>query len=108
LEKQFTYLHLKCSRTRHSIFGKGIDAELAAILKAQLPAILLLSENVSQRTAARQKFNEVVFKQLDPPKVVLTEMLLLLPKSPSDLFRRLSLQLVQESRGRSPFNFSEE
>jgi hypothetical protein len=52
---------------------ESIDAELAAILKTQLPAILPLSENVSQRTAVRQKFNEAVLKQLDRPKVVPTK-----------------------------------
>jgi hypothetical protein len=52
---------------------ESIDSELAAILTAQLPALLPLSENTSQRTAARQKFNEVVLKQLDRPKAVPTK-----------------------------------
>jgi hypothetical protein len=54
-------------------YMESIDAELAAILKAQLPAILPLPDNVSQRTAARQKFNEAVLKQLDRPKAVPTK-----------------------------------
>ena len=47
---------------------ESIDSELAAILKAQLSALLPLSENVSQRTAARQRFTEAALKQLDRPK----------------------------------------
>lgn len=49
-------------------YMESIDSELAAIMKAQLSALLPLSENVSQRTAARQKFTEAILKQLDRPK----------------------------------------
>ncbi len=52
---------------------ESIDAELAVILKAQLSTILPLPDNVSQRTAARQKFTEAVLKQLDRPKAVPTK-----------------------------------
>ncbi len=48
---------------------ESIDSGLAGLLKAQLSALVPLSENTSQKTAARQKFNEAVLKQLDSPKV---------------------------------------
>ena len=49
-------------------YMESVDAEFAAVLRAQLPAMLPLSENTSQRTASRQKFNEAVHKHLDQPK----------------------------------------
>lgn len=44
-----------------------IDAELASLLRAQLPTVLPLPENNAQKAAVRQKFNETVLKHLDRP-----------------------------------------
>jgi hypothetical protein len=49
-------------------YMESVDAELAGVLKTQLPTILPISENNPQRTAARQKFNEAVLKYIDQPK----------------------------------------
>jgi len=49
-------------------YMESVDAEFAAVLRAQLPALLPLSENTTQRTVSRQKFNEAVLKHLDQPK----------------------------------------
>ena len=52
---------------------ESVDAEFAAVFKTQMQAILPLSENTSQRTASRQKFNEAVLRHLDQPKAGATK-----------------------------------
>jgi hypothetical protein len=44
------------------------DPEFGALLRAQLPAMLPLSDNSALRAASRQKFNSVVLKELDKPR----------------------------------------
>ena len=45
---------------------ESVDAELAAVLKANLPAVV--PEVPAQRRTVRQTFNEAVLKHLDLPK----------------------------------------
>jgi hypothetical protein len=47
---------------------ESLDSELAALLKANLPTMLPVSENPTHKTNARQHFNETVLKTLDRPK----------------------------------------
>lgn len=51
----------------------SIDSELATLLKANLPALLPVSESPTQKASARQHFNEVVLKTLDKPKAASTK-----------------------------------
>jgi hypothetical protein len=45
---------------------ESVDAELAAVLKTNLPAVV--PEVPAQRRTVRQTFNEAVLKHLDRPK----------------------------------------
>lgn len=47
---------------------ESLDSDFAVLLKANLPALLPVSESPTQKTSVRQHFNETVLKVLDGPR----------------------------------------